>query len=347
MAIRKKILLLTGSMNQTTQMLKIAEELKPDYDCWFSQAFSDNPLINFLTDHTSLLNKTIIAHPFRKAAEQYIMARGYPVDYRARRQAYDLVLFCSDLIVPRRLRKTRTVWIQEGMIDRMTGWSRLVHRLRLPPVLCCNTSLNGSRNICDLYCAASQGYRQHLAYMGTDLRKIIVTGMPNYDHAGAYRHNSFPHRDYVMVATTDMRETARRENRPRFIRDCVAIAGGRPLLFRLHPNEDHDRATAEIKKYAPEGTLVYTEGNTHEMIANCCELITQYSTVVYTGIALGKKVHSWFDLEQLYALAPLQNGGCSARNIARACRQLLEFTGEKGAFVPRPAATEKELSYAG
>jgi hypothetical protein len=30
-------------------------------------------------------------------------------------------------------------------------------------------------------------------------------------------------------------------------------------------------------------------GNTNEMIANCSELITQYSTVVYVGMVFGKK----------------------------------------------------------
>jgi hypothetical protein len=60
------------------------------------------------------------------------------------------------------------------------------------------------------------------------------------------------------------------------------------------------------------------------MIANCCELITQYSTVVYVGLALGKKVHSYFDLDELKRLAPIQNGGTSAANIAKICRGILQ-----------------------
>lgn len=63
------------------------------------------------------------------------------------------------------------------------------------------------------------------------------------------------------------------------------------------------------------------------MVANCQELITQYSTLVYVGIGLGKKVHSYFDLNELYRLMPDQNGGTSARNIAAICKGYMEFEG--------------------
>src|SRR5471030_1644376 len=127
-----------------------------------------------------------------------------------------------------------------------------------------------------------------------------------------------------MVATTDMRETFRIENRPAFIRKAVEIADGRKLLFKLHPNEKFERAEAEIRKHAPAGTLIYRTGNTNHMIANCTELITQYSTVVYVGLALGKKVHYYFDIDQLKRLAPIQNGGVSALKISNICRNILE-----------------------
>jgi hypothetical protein len=60
------------------------------------------------------------------------------------------------------------------------------------------------------------------------------------------------------------------------------------------------------------------------MIANCDVLVTQYSTVVYTGIVLGKKVFSHFDYGELVKQVPLQNGGTSAINIAGIGRELLE-----------------------
>ena len=62
MGMGKKILFITGSMNQTSQMFQIAGEL-PEYDCWFSQMFSDFPLVRYLNNKTSLLDKTIISRP--------------------------------------------------------------------------------------------------------------------------------------------------------------------------------------------------------------------------------------------------------------------------------------------
>jgi hypothetical protein len=168
--------------------------------------------------------------------------------------------------------------------------------------------------------------------MGTDPGKIVVTGIPNYDNAAALLKNDFPHRGYVMVATSDIRETMKKEDRPAFIRQCVRIAGGRQLIFKLHPNEEKERAIAEIREWAPSA-MIYTEGKTEQMIANCEELITQYSTVVYTGIALGKKVHSFFDVERLKRLAPIQNGGVSAVVIAGVCRRYIEFDGPKDEFL--------------
>jgi hypothetical protein len=60
------------------------------------------------------------------------------------------------------------------------------------------------------------------------------------------------------------------------------------------------------------------------MIANCDVLITKYSSVVYVGLALGKEVYSYFDINMLKKLLPLQNNGASACNIALVGKKLLE-----------------------
>ena len=237
------------------------------------------------------------------------------------------------MLLPANIRATKTVWVQEGMVDEHTLLSKIVKALKLPRYLSVGTSLNGSSNLCDVYCAASEGYKSFFTQMGTDARKLFVTGIPNFDNVAQFRHNDFPHRGYVMVATSDIRETFRTENRIGFIKKCVDIAAGRPLLVKFHPNEVWDRSEAEVRENTPDGTMIYQAGNTNEMIANCDELITQYSTVVYVGIALGKKVHSYFDLDTLYRQAPVQNGGTSARNIANVCRAFLAFTGQNEQFV--------------
>jgi len=79
--------------------------------------------------------------------------------------------------------------------------------------------------------------------------------------------------------------------------------------------------------------LIYTSGNINPMIANCEEFITQYSSAVYVGMALGKKVHSYFDKEELERQMPIQNKGTSAKNIAQVCRDFLAFKGKKEDFV--------------
>jgi len=304
-------------------MHEIAKHLE-EFDCWFSQFFTDLKWANALIKHTSMFKGTIFSGQFKENSERYLLANGLQIDYQAKKNKYDLIVYCSDLHIPKRMRKTKMVWVQEGMTDKHNVISKVVKALKLPAGFTGGTSLNGSSNICDVYCAGSEGYKDQFIQLGTEKDKIIVTGIPNYDNVAQFLDNDFPYKDYVMVATTDMRETFRMENRPAFIRKAVKIANGRKLLFKLHPNEKFERAEAEIRKYAPAGTLIYRTGNTNHMIANCSELITQYSTVVYVGLALGKKVHSYFKLDELMRLAPIQNGGTSASNIANICLNILQ-----------------------
>lgn len=332
---RRKILFIVGSPNQTSQMHQVAAQL-PEYDCYFSQLYSKNFFVRQAI-RCGLLDTTVFGGEFKRKSDAYLEQHGLRNDY-ARSvyyNRYDMAVLCTDLYVTRELRSLKTVWVQEGMTDPITPWGKWTRRLGLPAFTAANTAFNGCSNICDIYCAASEGYRQQFAQLGTDAEKIFVTGIPNYDQAAAYLNNPFPYRGYVLVATSDIRETFRKEDRPAFIRQCVRIAGGRQLIFKLHPNENKARAIGEIRAAAPPETMIFAEGKTEHMIANCDELITQYSTVVYTGIALGKKVHSWFDVEKLRQLAPVQNGGRSAALIADLCRQYLEFIGSREEFLRR------------
>jgi hypothetical protein len=330
--MRRKILFITGSMNQTSQMYQISKHLE-DYDCWFSQVFPNSSFLDAVLKYTPLVNGTPMADHHRAKAENFLKEHGLKIDYKGYKNEYDLVVYCSDMVIDNRFKETKTIWVQEGMVDKRTLLTDTVKALGIPPYFTADTSLNGCTNICDIYCTASEGYKSYFAKHGTDPAKLIVTGIPNYDNDRQFLNNDFPHRNYVMVATTDMRETYRFENRRAFIKRAVKIADGRQLLFKLHPNEKFARAEAEIRKYTPPDTLIYNCGNTSHMIANCCELITQYSTVVYTGIALGKKVHSYFDIDELKKLAPLQNGGASAKNIAQICSSYIKFTGNKEDFL--------------
>jgi len=330
---KKKILFIVGSPNQTSQMHQISSYLQEDFDCFFTQFYPDSLGEKFAL-WANLMEKTIMSGHFKERADRYLQEHNLRVDYMGKQHRYDLAVLCSDLIVPRKLRKGKTLWVQEGMTDEVTPWARFVKKSRvIPRYFAMSTALNGSSNLCDLYCVASKGYKDYFTNMGTDRDKIVVTGMPNFDNVRQHLNNDFPHRDYVLVATSDIRECFRHDDRIGFLHKCKHIVARRPVLFKLHPNEIRERAIREIKSVFGDDARIYTEGNSNDMIANCCELITQYSTLVYVGIALGKKVHSYFDVDMLYGLAPEQNNGTSALNIAEVCRKFIHFDGNGPAFV--------------
>src|ERR1700743_137305 len=152
---RKKILFIIGSPNQTSQMHQIASLLR-DYDCYFSQLYSKNPVVKAVV-RMGLLENSILSGEFRRKGDAYLERHRLRNDYARSiyRHNYDLAVLCTELLVTKELRRTKTIWVQEGMTDPLTSWGRWVRRLGLPSVLAANTAFNGSNNICDLYCAAS------------------------------------------------------------------------------------------------------------------------------------------------------------------------------------------------
>jgi hypothetical protein len=317
--IKKKVLFICGSLNQTTMMHRISMHME-GCDCYFSPYYADK-FLDFLAQR-GILDFCILGGKFKQNTLEYMNKNNLQIDYKGTNNNYDLVFTCSDLIVPKNARDKRLILVQEGMTDPENLVYHIVKNLNLPRWIA-STSTTGISNLYDLFCVASEGYREHFIKKGARPEKIIVTGIPNFDNAAEFLNNDFPHKNYVMVATSDMRETFKYENRKKFIQECVTIANGKQLLFKLHPNENVERATAEIEKYAP-GSLVFSKGNTDHMIANCDVLITKFSSVVYIGLALGKEVHSYFNLEDLKKLNPIQNGGTSASAIAAAGIKLME-----------------------
>lgn len=315
----KKILFIGGSLNQTTMMYKISQHLK-DYDCWFSPYYSDG-FIGWVVNK-GFLNFSILGGNFRKQTEKFLIDNKLNVDYKGSANDYDLVFTCADLIVPNNIRDKKLILVQEGMTDPENFMFYMVKYFNFPRWLA-STSAMGMSNLYDIFCVASEGYKELFIKKGAKREKIIVTGIPNFDNAKQYLNNDFPHKNFVLVATSDMRETFKYENRKKFILDCVKIAKGKQIIFKLHPNENYERAKKEINKFAP-GSLLYQDGNTNHMIANCDVLITKYSSVVYIGMALGKEVHSYFNLEDLKKLTPIQNNGTSAERIARIGRYFIE-----------------------
>jgi hypothetical protein len=309
----KKILFICGSLNQTSMMHQISRFFD-NYDCYFTPYYGDR-FLNFLAKK-GILDFCILGGNFRRNTENYLRHYNLKTDYRGLNNDYDLIFTCNDMLIPKNIRDKKIILVQEGMTDPENMLYYLVKYTGLPRWFAGTTSVTGISNLYSLFCVASPGYKELFIRKGCQAKKLVVTGIPNFDNVRQNVINDFPYKNYVLAATSDMRETFRYENRKRFINKCLEIAGGRQLIFKLHPNEKADRAIREINKYAPDA-LVFASGNTDQMIANCDVLITKYSTVVYVGMALGKEVYSEFDINELKKLLPLQNNGTSAERIAR------------------------------
>ena len=329
-----RVLLIGGSLNQTSMMHAIAMHLT-GCECWFTPFYAGG-LVGAMS-RRGMLDFTILGGHHRANTDRYLAQHRLPVDFAGRRGGYDLVLTGTDLIVQRNVRRSRLVLVQEGITER-EGWLYfLVRYCGLPRVLA-DTAATGLSRAYDRFCVASAGYRELFVRKGADPDKIVVTGIPNFDNAVGYANNRFPHRGFVLVATSCRREVYKRDDRAAFLRRAVRIAAGRPLIFKLHPNEDVARATSEIRAVAPDAPVL-TDGNVHEMIANCAMLIAQCSSVVFTGLALGKEVHSDLAPDELRRLAPVQNGGTSARRIANVCLGLLSQPPSMPSGIGVPLAT--------
>jgi len=316
---KPKIFLICGSLNQTTQMHQIATELA-DCSVSFSPYYGDSVLAGLRA--LGLVEPTIGGNKLRQRCLAYLAAQKLDVDLDGARGGYDLVVTCTDLVVPKNVRGLPLVVVQEGILDPDNYLAPLVRRFpnALPRWLA-GTAATGLSGLYDRFCVASEGYREHFIANGAPADRVVVTGMPNFDDCERFLDNDFPHRGYVLACTSDARETLKLDDRRAFIRKAVDIAGERALFFKLHPNEKMERATSEIKTWAP-GARIFRDGPTEHMVANCDVLITQFSSVVFVGLALGKEVHSFYPLDELERLMPLQNRS-AAKNIARECRRLL------------------------
>lgn len=315
----KRALFICGSINQTTQMTQIADEL-PEIAAYFSPYY-EGAFVELMRK-TGLSDFTIAGNKAWRRCIEHLQSEKRPLDIRGQNGPYDLVVTCTDLMVPPNIKGRPLVVVQEGMMEPINFMFHVVRKIKWIPRWLANTSATGLSGAYDRFCVASQGYRDQFVSRGVDASRIEVTGIPNFDNCAKYLENSFPHKGYVLVCTSDARETFKRENRPEFLQHAVRVAAGRPMIFKLHPNENIDRAMREIKAVAPEA-LIFHEGRAEEMVANAAAVVTQFSSLVYVGIALGKEVYSSFPMDDLRRLCPIQNHSAAA-NIARVCREVLQ-----------------------
>lgn len=306
-------------MNQTTQMHKISLELS-EHEAYFSPFFATG-FLGFL-NRLKLIEYTIVGEVFKRNALNYIKENKLNLDYRAKRDDYDLVIISQDITFPSNIKKFKTILVQEGMTDP-PDWryhvTRFLHLYRW----CASTSMTGLSHQYDYFCVASEGFRKQFIERGINANKIRVTGIPNFDNLNEMKELKFEHKNFVLVATSDIRETLKYENRKKFIKYALKIANGRKLIFKLHPNENVKKRIAEIKKYAPDA-LVYHGVSIDPLLANCDVFITKFSSTIFPAFVLGKEVHCAIDNEELKKLVPIQNNGTSAKNVAEIANELLE-----------------------
>lgn len=318
---KPKILFIGGSLNQTTMMHKISKEL-PECDAYFSPYFATGMLS--LMVRMKILEFTIMGGEFKRRTLEYIKVNNLKLDYRGKIDDYDLVITSQDLIIPKSITKFKTILVQEGMTDPIDWRYHFTRFLHLPR-WCASTSMTGLSYQYDEFCVASEGFRDQFIDKGVNPNKIRITGIPNFDNFEKFREYNFEHKNFVLVATSDTRETLKYENRKKLIEDALKIADGRKLIFKLHPNENVKKRTAEIKKYAPEA-LVYHGISIDPLLANCDVLVTRFSSTIFPSLALGKEVYCDIDIKDVKRLVPIQNGGTSSKAIADVARELLLST---------------------
>lgn len=299
-------------------MLAIGAELR-EYQCRYTPFYADG-LLQWAANR-GWLDFTPLAGPLRERSRRCLVEAGVPIDDRGEQDEVDLVVTCTDLVVPRNLRGRKVVLVQEGLTEPEGALYLGVRYLGLPRVFA-NTAAFGLSDAYDRFCVASDGYRDLFARKGVRLDKMVVTGIPHFDNIEALRHNDFPHRDFVLICTSNARETFKWDDRRRFLRRALRLAGDRPVIVKLHPAERHSRAEAEVRRFAPHA-MVLTDGVTEHMIANAAMVVTQYSTVALTAAALGKPLDSYLDPELIRRVLPTSQSGRASARIADVCRNLL------------------------
>lgn len=313
------ILFICGSLNQTTQMHAIAQNLMTEHQCHFSTYYADGVLD--LAARAGWLDFTVLGGRHKRETERYFSQNDLNVDTRGVARKYDLIVTCSDLLIQKNIRNKRVVLVQEGITEPEGIMFRLVNRLKLPRYLA-NTATSGLSNEYDIFCVASEGYAELFVRKGVREEKIAVTGIPNFDNMKTIQNNDFPFQGYVLAATSPLRETFRYDDRRAFIHKCGAIAGEKNLIFKLHPTENVERAIREIRENAPKA-IVFAHGDINRMIANADVVVTQQSSCTFVAIAMGKEVHTNLNVDELKRLMPIQNGGISAEHIAQICERSL------------------------
>ena len=119
-----RALYICGSLNQTKMMYAVSRHL-PEFRAFFTPYYCDGYLRPI--HRIGILDWTVMGGRFLRQTLEFLNERGVSIDYEGRLGPYDLVVTCSDLIVPKNVRRSKLVLVQEGMTDPNRSsitWSR-------------------------------------------------------------------------------------------------------------------------------------------------------------------------------------------------------------------------------
>src|SRR5215471_10835398 len=199
----KNILLICGTLNQTKAMMAIGDELA-DHNCYYTPFYCDGHLLR--ASQRGQLDFTVLAGPLRERSFNYLRRAEVPIDDRGEARSYDLIVTCTDLILQDNIEGKRIVLVQEGLTEREGFLYWLVKHVGVPRAFA-NTAAFGLSDGYEVFCVASPGARDLFCAKGVRSDKMVVTGIPNFDRVAAYLNNDFPYRDFVLVCTSNARET--------------------------------------------------------------------------------------------------------------------------------------------
>ena len=100
--MKNKALFICGSLNQTKMMHEISKYLV-GFDSYFTPYYDDGILGYFA--ERGLLEFTILGNKLKRKTENYLIQNRLNIDPEKQNHDYNLVFTCSDLIIPRNIRK--------------------------------------------------------------------------------------------------------------------------------------------------------------------------------------------------------------------------------------------------
>ena len=134
----------------------VGKVLERDYECFYSPYYDDG-WTQWAADR-GWIDFCILGGVFRSNTFEYLKDHRLPIDYKAQKHRYDLMVTCTDMCIPKNQKTQPLVQVQEGMTDPPNFLTPFVKWFDLPCWVA-STSATGFSDAYDAFCVASEGYR--------------------------------------------------------------------------------------------------------------------------------------------------------------------------------------------